>query len=46
MSILPEAAKEKDYIVSVRRHLHKNPELSLKEHATATYIEVLKKNTF
>lgn len=39
MNILPEIAKEKDYIVSVRRHLHKNPELSLKEYATATYIE-------
>ncbi|HEX3027718.1 MAG TPA: M20 family metallopeptidase [Clostridia bacterium] len=39
MNILPEVLKEKDYLVSVRRHLHKNPELSLKEFATATYIE-------
>jgi len=39
MNILPEVVKEKDYLVSVRRHLHKNPELSLKEFSTATYIE-------
>lgn len=39
MNILSEVTKETDYIISVRRHLHKNPELSLKEFATATYIE-------
>lgn len=39
MIISPEVAKEKNYLVSVRRHLHKNPELSLKEFATATFIE-------
>lgn len=39
MNILANIEKEKDYLVSVRRHLHKNPELSLKEYETATYIE-------
>jgi amidohydrolase len=39
MNISPEVANEKDYLISVRRHLHKNPELSLREYATATYIE-------
>lgn len=39
MTILSEIGKERDYLIAVRRHLHKNPELSLKEFATATYIE-------
>ena len=39
MTILPEIGKERDYLIAVRRHLHKNPELSLKEFATAAYIE-------
>lgn len=39
MNILPEVAKEKEYLVSVRRHLHQNPELSLKEFETAAFIE-------
>ncbi|MBC3795799.1 M20 metallopeptidase family protein [Acetobacterium tundrae] len=39
MNILSDISKEKAYLLSVRRHLHKNPELSLKEFATATYIE-------
>lgn len=39
MNIQVNIEKEKDYLVSVRRHLHKNPELSLKEYETATYIE-------
>lgn len=39
MNIQANIKKEKDYLVSVRRHLHKNPELSLKEYETATYIE-------
>ncbi|OJU18528.1 MAG: hypothetical protein BGN88_13015 [Clostridiales bacterium 43-6] len=39
MNTLPQIVSEKDYLVSVRRHLHKNPELSQKEFGTATYIE-------
>jgi amidohydrolase len=39
MSIFSALSKEKDYLLSVRRHLHKNPELSLQEFGTATYIE-------
>lgn len=39
MNIKANVEKEKDYLISVRRHLHKNPELSLKEFETATYIE-------
>jgi amidohydrolase len=39
MNILPEIIRETDYLISVRRHLHKNPELSLKEYATSVYIE-------
>lgn len=39
MNVLPEVAAQKDYLVSVRRHLHKNPELSMEETATSAYIE-------
>jgi len=39
MNILAQVAREKEYLISVRRHLHQNPELSLKEFATAAFIE-------
>ncbi len=39
MNILSEVAREKEYLISVRRHLHQYPELSLKEFATAAFIE-------
>lgn len=39
MNIPFEVAKEKAYLVSTRRHLHQNPELSLKEFTTAAFIE-------
>lgn len=39
MNVLPEVAAKKDYLVSVRRHLHKNPERSMEETATSAYIE-------
>lgn len=39
MNISSEAEKEKKYLVSVRRHLHRNPELSLREFKTAAFIE-------
>jgi len=43
MSDLQSAIKEKaqqqfDYMVQVRRHLHKNPEVSFKEHDTTKFI--------
>lgn len=41
MHILPEILAEKDYLISVRRHLHKYPELSLNEYQTSSYIEEL-----
>lgn len=39
MNILPEVEEEKKYLISVRRHLHQYPELSLKEFETAAFIE-------
>jgi amidohydrolase len=39
MNLRIDIDREKDYLITVRRHLHKNPELSLKEFETATYIE-------
>lgn len=33
-----KAQKHYDYMVQVRRHLHKNPEVSFKEHDTTKYI--------
>ena len=39
MSIKDYVLKEKDYIISLRRKLHKYPELSLKEYKTAQIIE-------
>lgn len=39
MNISADVVKEKDYLVSLRRHFHKYPELSLEEHMTANYIE-------
>lgn len=39
MNIQANIEKEKDDLVSVRHHLHKNPELSLEEYETAAYIE-------
>lgn len=39
MSILDEAQEIKDYIVTLRRHFHKNPELSFKEFNTVKKIE-------
>lgn len=39
MSIKPYVENEKDYIVSLRRYFHKNPEASLNEYNTAKKIE-------
>lgn len=39
MNISPKVEQEKEYLISVRRHLHQNPELSLKEYKTASFIE-------
>ncbi|WP_425802591.1 amidohydrolase [Desulfitobacterium sp. Sab5] len=39
MDIRDYVAKEKDYIVSLRRYFHQNPEASLKEYNTALKIE-------
>ena len=39
MSIKDYVLKEKDYIISLRRELHKHPEESLKEYKTAKRIE-------
>lgn len=39
MSIKEYVLKEKDYITSLRREFHKNPEVSLKEYKTAQRIE-------
>lgn len=39
MNILPEVDREKEYLISTRRHLHQNPELSLKEFETSAFIE-------
>ena len=39
MKISEEVLKEKDYCISLRRHFHKYPELSLQEYKTAKKIE-------
>lgn len=39
MAIKDYVLREKDYIVSLRRHFHENPEESLKEYDTAAKIE-------
>jgi len=39
MSILDEVENEKEYLISVRRYLHQNPEISLHEFETAEFIE-------
>jgi len=39
MNVLVEVENEKEYLISVRRHLHQNPELSLHEFETADFIE-------
>ena len=39
MSLVKEVEAIKDYLISTRRELHENPELSLKEFRTADRIE-------
>jgi hippurate hydrolase len=34
-----KAAELRDFVVSIRRHLHQHPELSYQEYQTATYVE-------
>ncbi|ADY55269.1 amidohydrolase [Syntrophobotulus glycolicus DSM 8271] len=38
MNISPAVSREMNYLVSIRRHLHKYPELSLKEQMTSAYV--------
>lgn len=38
VKIRPEVLNGKEYLVKTRRHLHKNPELSLQEYKTANFI--------
>ena len=33
-----------DDVVAIRRHIHKNPELSFKEHKTSAYIKSILKS--
>jgi len=37
-SLVEKAEKHYDYMVKVRRHLHRNPEISFKEHDTTEFI--------
>ena len=39
MAIHPIVARDRDYLVSLRRHLHHHPELSMQEYETAKRIE-------
>lgn len=39
MDIVREIAKEKEYLITTRRHLHKHPEISFREYETAAFIE-------
>jgi amidohydrolase len=43
MDFLKEAKKKKAELISIRRHLHQNPELSNKEYKTSAYIASLLK---
>ena len=39
MAIHPCIERDRDYIVSLRRHFHSHPELSMKEYHTARRVE-------